>query len=142
MRSSFVVFVFALAVTGSVYAGGQSCTRHIYNNSDKPWVFKAGGDNQDGNVYFGKNAKNCVNTQNGPCTIPPKTTVAISFTSTENMIGGTMYITDYLKKQRSYSYGDNLIEGICVKIHHDGDTGSVSMNDPSDGDYSIWQPHW
>lgn len=133
--------VLTLLVSQGAHAYGQSCTRHIYNHSDKPWIFTAGGGSQNGNVYFGKNATNCVSKKNGPCTIPPNKTVAISFTSTENMIGGTMYITDYLNNKRSYSYGDALFV-TCVKIRHDGDTGAISMNDPSDGDYSIWNPHW
>lgn len=136
--SSLCIILLALLFT-STSSYSYSCYRHIYNHSTTPWTFHVTNNSGGGNVYF--LSTGC--SKNGPCRIPPKTTVEIQYTEPGGIasISGRMHITDHNGKTAYFNYSSDAI-GQCPDISHDGDTGSVSVNDPASGDYSIWAPTW
>ena len=67
---SFIVPAFSIA------GGGDSWKRHIHNNSDQSVTVHTSTIN--GNVWF----DGCVNSENGPCTIAPHSSMQIKYTTT------------------------------------------------------------
>lgn len=110
--------------------------------ASKPWTFiatprKDRGERY-GNVYFPSN--DCRGMTNGPCTIAPGASVRITYTTTNGIAWGTMSIFDHKKKLRSFD-----CEGAasrCPYVKHSGNTGSVAVNDPANGDWNAWADQW
>lgn len=116
-----------------------SCYRTIYNNSDCPWTFGQSPSDvhQKGNMYFGDGTlPNCTH-ENGPCTVPPKTSIPLHYTYTANVSRGTLVIRDRTDTSKSFSYLNNWPDD-CPYIQHSGGTGAVALNDPADGDLNAW----
>jgi hypothetical protein len=53
-------------------------------------------------------------------------------------LSGSYRVTDEQNVMRSFAFTG----GSCAYIEHDGDTGAVSMNEPSDGDMSFDGDSW
>jgi hypothetical protein len=123
-----------------------SCVRHIYNDSDCRWTFSVPDETRrDGNVYFsdyvcvqdGKRTivpTNCSNFPNGPCTVPPKCSVAIQYTYSGGYTGGVWHVQDQNGKVEKWVYDTRARLNECPYIHHNGSTGAVYLNEPADGD--------
>ena len=126
----------AIAFFTAANSYADHCVRHIYNNSTAPWIFKFA--TQHGNVTFP--GTSCQ--QNGPCAIPPQSTVEIDYSTTGGQINGLVSITDYTYDTNSFSYDNSTInDGLCPYVQHSGDTGSVAVNDPANGDFNAWGPN-
>jgi hypothetical protein len=130
--------LLALGLLSAASAADAACTRHIYNRSANPWTFRA--TNSQGNLHFNKGLFACKNRVNGPCTIPGHTNAEIEYTTTAGIANGTLYITDKTGAVRSFDYRG--LSSNCPTISHNGNTGAVSVNDPSDGDLNAWGATW
>jgi len=124
-------------------AAEAACQRHIYNRSAKPWEFIASprkdrGGERYGNVYF--HSTDCRGMTNGPCIVAPGASVRITYTTTNGTAAGSMAIFDHKKKLRSFDYEGSFSR--CPKISHRGNTGSVAVNDPANGDWNAWADQW
>lgn len=130
-----------------------SCYRHISNHSQKSWTFQAFPSS--GNVWFYSDTSKRVglnetpagpldckpNDENGPCSIAPGSYVAIKYTQSAGLATGSMHITDVNGVTKYWAYSSPDVYQ-CPSIEHGGDTGAVSMNDPSNGDYNIEGNNW
>jgi len=122
-----------------------SCERHIYNKSACPWTFAA--NTTYGNVWFesitcgGKpqSVPGCTGAENGPCVLQPGCTARIKYTTTGGNITGIMSITDQTGNSKGWQYTG---ASRCPYISHVGNTGSVSMNEPANGDYTADSCTW
>jgi hypothetical protein len=144
--------VTAAGILASIIFSAQlahaGCTRHIYNNSNNFWTF----DNRE--ILNHGSARIQVpkcgyprGTGNLTCTIPPHTTVEIVYvtTSMADDITGTMGITDSRGVRQTFDYEGSStfsFQDSCPYIKHDGGTGTVSVNEPANGDYSIDNDNW
>jgi len=54
---------------------------------------------------------------------------------------GEIFIKDETGHERSFLYTENLLNQ-CPYIHHNGNTGAVSVNDPANGDFKVETAHW
>lgn len=122
--------ILCLVVISSAYA--YSCQAHIYNNSNKPWIFF--NHARTGNVHFGDNCP-----VNGPCKITAGTTQTIIYTQTRGAARGTMDVVDYKNVAKSFEfYGNNE----CPVIYAGPYTNAVKRNLPKDGDFTIRADAW
>ena len=122
------------------YPNWLPCTRHIYNNSNCPWTFKASPT--AGKVYFGDGSlpESTCQRLNGPCTVPPHTTITVTYDFDVVVAiptsSGVLFIEDQNHKENHWEY--HGIMGACPKIKHSGNTGAVALNDPANGDLNAW----
>jgi len=123
---------------------GDSCERHIYNQSTCIWTVMAGDiwgqpGSQVGNVWF--TLPNGSNPCNGPIDIAPGATVSIKYTTTSGCCQGGWYLTDNTNVVHPQDYGTNglSIPGVVVNV---GDTGGVNFNSPANGDITISLCTW
>jgi hypothetical protein len=135
---------------GTPTAGGNepeySCSRSIYNPTSCPWTFTVSVGGGGGNVWF-MDDYGCVedcNTQNGPCTLPAGCSVTIQYTTTNGIISGTWFATDMNGSlgRSPWNYSSNYPAIQCPYIQHSGNTGSVSVNDPANGDLTANACTW
>jgi len=138
--------IMMLGIT-NVYA--HSCMQYIINQSHKTWTFRFSPN--DGGVYiWGKAAIidcSAGSNKNGPCVIPPagdKKAAKVHYT-TGGWLGGSItgkvYITDANGETKSYSYSNST--DVCPYIAHTGgDTGSVAMNRPGNGGFTVEDDCW
>jgi hypothetical protein len=134
---SLMSFLFVSLMFSNVYA--SSCDGVvIVNNSNQPWDFQF--NPYDGRVHFNGGVSCPVN---GPCKIPPHATANIEYTHTVSRASGTVVIRDNRKNKKSFSYDNrgNVFK-ICPEISHNGNTGSVSVNEPHDGSFTIDRDNW
>ena len=111
---SFLLFCCsAVSVAASV--------RQIRNNSSKPWFFEF-------NRYSGSEVKfiSSYCFAGVPCMIFPGQMVEIIYFGGK----GSVKITDYTGNRRTFSYDGHYLQ-------HDGNTGSVTLNDPYYGDIEV-----
>jgi len=139
---TFVSLVLALATTTSALAAPKhqphlSCYRHIYNTSGGAWTFSA--TNNYGNLWFPTNLQSCT-PKNGPCVVPPGTTIQIQYTQQAGYSSGNITITDQTGASNSFGYSNSIYD--CPRIQHSGSTGAVSVNDPANGDMNAWANTW
>jgi hypothetical protein len=134
----YLATILALGSIASAGAADAACTRHVYNRSANPWTFRA--TNSSGNVHFTTGLFACKNRTNGPCTVPPHTSVGIEYTTTGGIANGTWYIADKTRQERSFDYRG--LASQCPSISHRGNTGAVALNDPADGDINAWGATW
>ena len=125
--------LFSNLFTYHVYA---NCMRHIYNNSEQPWSFTF--TTSSGNVYFHDAACNV----NGPCLIPPNANVTIEYSHRSGAVEGRVDVMDSNSKAKSFVYYGTGVSNPCPYLSHRGSTGSVGVNDPADGDFTITQNTW
>lgn len=123
------VFLFASSVTMLGHAG---CFRHIYNQSSHSWTFEFINYHNDGVKYIATSCKT-----NTECTLNGGQTVEIYF---PDYAQGIVRIIDDKGVHRDFVYDHHY----CAFIHHSGKTGSVSMNDPANGDIKVnkAREHW
>jgi hypothetical protein len=138
--ASIVLFSTTLSTANA------ACERHIYNNSDQPWTITYGDQNptsvQRGNVFF-NGRPDCG--QNGPCTIPAKSTVSITYTATNFVTAGGVDFKDSSSNSRNFWYDNSGLPAradICPNINSKGDSSPVLMNEPVDGDVTITDGFW
>lgn len=75
------------------------------------------------------------------CTLPPGGVIEVDyynggFSTTK----GNVYVTDSYQLTKSFKFGQDRTA--CEYIQHSGDTGAISVNDPANGDISIWKDYW
>jgi hypothetical protein len=130
------------ALIGSVQFADAACTRHIYNNSNKPWTFSLGwsGPPPGPADFYGCD----YNQDHDICKVMPQQTATIAFTG--GVAATNMNITDSNGVRRSFDYDNTsvaaIFRGECQYVQHDGGTGAVSVNDPANGDFSIGGDNW
>ncbi|WP_375461417.1 Vps62-related protein [uncultured Enterovirga sp.] len=127
-----------------------ACERHIYNNSNTAWTFRA--DPGRGNVYFypeggvsliGKQCRASACTeQNGPCEIGPACTVKTKWTTSGGTTNGTMHITDGAQVTVTHDWeGHGVFGGSCPDMKYSNEK-VVKYNSPEVGDYTIVSERW
>ena len=133
------LMVYAVSSTFGDPAYAWSTYRHIYNDSSQAITFRA--DTYKGNVYF----LGCPNGQvkNGPCTLPPHSSIETQFTEDWGAIGGTMWIwaVEAPSQARRLSYGSQgkRFEGICSDFcKYCTQNVKCRVNDPADLDIKIF----
>lgn len=119
----------------STYA--DNCNTTIQNNSNQPWIFRFAAFN--GNVYFSGNVTCPVN---GPCTIPPHTTVNIEYTHQDGYETGRVYIEDTTRWSEKLPYKNILPWVRCPTLSYYDRKDSISINDPQDGGFVINKDTW
>jgi hypothetical protein len=110
-----------------------SCERHIYNESNSEWTFSFITPQGEVRVLDAQCAGHT-------CFIPPKKTMTINYNFSNNF-KGYVYIGDKNQNFNGFGFTKEFF-GKCVSIHHEGSTGSVSMNEPSGGDFTIEKDTW
>jgi len=117
--------------------------KHIYNNSTSPWVVQF--HPEYGSVQWVN--KESVPT-NGPWTIPAQSSIEIKYSPSSNANEGCVVITDHTGREIQFSYegeGSDAQRGpgdSTPRFSHDGNTGSVAVNDKADGDLTMIGPVW
>ena len=133
------LMVYAVSSIFVDHAYAWSTYRHIYNDSSQAITFRA--DANKGNVYF----LGCPNgeVKNGPCTLPPHSSIETQFTESSGVIGGTMWIWAVVApsqaRRLSYGYQGKRFEGICSDFcKYCTQNVKCRVNDPADLDIKIF----
>jgi hypothetical protein len=122
----------------------NSCTRHIYNNSNKTQEIRTSiaGSNDYGFVSITTNDEVCFE-GNTTCdiTIPAGETATIVYYWNTDGGGRSSGDLTLSGQNQNNIHWDNIgghgtALWQCPYIQHDGDTGAVYVNDPSNGDIS------
>lgn len=110
---------------------GKKChTSHYYNHSSQPWRVSITPGSGTANFY------GCAATPEGRCVVAPGkavTAVGINF---------SVEIMDHSGRSATFRVGGKKFDASCPYIQHSGNTGSVAMNDPADGDMNMWANQW
>ena len=131
------IWLSASAIVGLLAAGiapAAACTSVIRNHSASPWRI----------VYYMTNgllkSDQCPIDYMYPeqCTIAPNAEVTFTFSPDGDALSGRVQVTDAHDVRQTFSFRG----GSCAYVVHDGNTGTVSMNEPSDGDMSIDGNFW
>lgn len=125
---------------------GDSCTRHLMNTSSGNWTFSYSALSGNSVLFIPLNARkkktrSRVQLKASSQVVGPYAQFQMIYTS--NFLGrisGTWTITDQNGVSRSFQYNNYIND--CPYISHDGNTGSVSVNDPDNGDISIGAATW
>lgn len=134
MKKLFLVCsILLILVCAPTFA--DNCVGSIQNNSDEFWTVRY--STFDGNVYF--TGGSCP--VNGPCIIPPHTTMSVEYSHTKGYVTGRLFIEDSNHWLEKFSYGGKLWVR-CPHIDHDGATGAVSLNEPANGSFVIEKDNW
>lgn len=125
---------------------GDSCTRHLTNASNGSWYFSASGLSGNNVLFIPLNAAakktgHRSRPRGASQSIQPYGQYEIIYTS--NFLGrisGSWTITDQNQTSKSFQYNNYIND--CPSIDHEGSTGSVSVNDPANGDLLIGGQTW
>ena len=107
----------------------NACTRTIYNNSNSTWKFASA---------YGAVTVSDATCINETCTLPPKQAFAIHY---RKDFHNSVTIIDKNNNSKSFNYFDVLMQP-CPRLDHQGSTGSVTLNDPANGDIVIERDTW
>lgn len=163
MRCKLVVIVgvsiFSLiGLSSRAFADQPLCTRTIYNNSNRDWQIQYKPEH--GNMEIKALASSdCHYThpyddEHDPmnfdgtrvCVIKKGSSVKVDYFGMIAHIpvkaSGHLEIIDPDQNSRGYNYTLRTALGPCVYIAHHGRTGSVTLNDPADGDIVIEKNYW
>ena len=66
----------------------------------------------------------------------------MEFTYNGGRLNGKMLITDAHSTEKKFDYDTDSKFNECPYIHHSGNTGGASVNDPANGDITIHNCSW
>lgn len=131
LRTSIIAIASLMSM--STMAQANCLISHYYNHSPQAWYVSVPQGVEK--VRF----DGCAASSNGKCEIAPGKVIVATGSSF------TIEITDHTGKSRAFD-----VEGrprpnlgnisLCPYIRHSGNTGSVAVNDPADGDINMWGP--
>lgn len=127
----------ALTASISVQA---ACERHVYNNSNYTWFIEyvpGGVGGPSGGVWFGDF---CGDVHNGKCALPPHSVMTITYTTTAGVTSLNIGLKDPTGAEQIFYVSST--GSTCPRLPHDGNTGGAAVNDPADGDISIYSYAW
>lgn len=133
MRKLAKLATISLLSLSLISVSQASCERHIYNQSNSAWKFRF--INKEGEAHILD-----VPCANQVCVIPPKRSISVIY-SYSNDFKGYTYIIDKNDNYKGFGLTNEFF-GKCVSIRHQGSTGSVSMNEPAGGDFTIEKDTW
>lgn len=130
------------------------CARTIYNNSDRDWEIEYKAEH--GSMYISADCryKNPYDNEHDPmnfdgtkiCVIKKKSSVKVEYSGMFSRVpvfaNGHMYIIDQDQQSKKFRYSLQSPVGPCVHIAHKGNTGSVTLNNPAEGDIVIEKNYW
>lgn len=124
-----------------------ACQRAIYNNSANPWEFSF---SQNTGIYIHVNGQNymCEEKYHFTCkvSVPAHQQATIFYYSSQlgGVLDGFTFTKVDIKDKNGIvkSYDARGYHYNCPHIEHKGRTGSVSMNEPHDGDFTVDKEIW
>lgn len=133
------ISVTILGFSGLAFAvAGVACQNHIYNNSKRNWTIAYYTNSSNSHVSL--SGAHCPS-GSSQCSVEPGQTLEVDYIhSAPADPSGTVAVLDDTGKMNSYKFESDGAR--CEYIKHSGDTDAISVNDPANGDISIWHDHW